>query len=148
VALISKSIIRKIETELYNYPSSLKTITEQRNSILFDSHYPDVSVSGGEVSNPTESKGMRMAKIEVGWVDLITESLRRMPGEYISLMKGIYFQHKQVFRVADELHISQSLAYAWKDNMIFYIVLMATQRGIIEPFELENSRNILLNKVI
>jgi hypothetical protein len=142
MALISKQIVRKIESELYSYPQKIKEINEQREEIMNGSHYPDVSVSGGELSNATQSKGMRLAQLETGWTSLITEALGRMPGEYTALVKGIYFQHKSVSRVSEEMHISQSLGYAWKDNLIFYIVLMATQRKLIEPFELENSRNI------
>ena len=148
MALISKQIIRQIEMQLYSYPQNIKTINEQRDDIINGSHYPDVSVSGGLMSDTTQSKGMRLAQLKTGWTELIEDAMRRMPGEYLTLIKGIYFQHKQVSRVADELHISQSLAYAWKDNLIFFIVLMATQRKLVEPFDLENSRNINKSAVL
>ncbi|MDR3599386.1 MAG: hypothetical protein P4L49_02705 [Desulfosporosinus sp.] len=134
MALISKQIVRKIESELYAYPQNMKTLNEQRDDIMNGSHYPDVSVSGGEMGNTTQSKGMRLAQLETGWTDLITEMIPKMPGEYRALVKGIYFEHKRVTHVADELHISQSLCYAWKDNLIFYIVLMATQKHLLNPF--------------
>ena len=43
MALISNQLIRKIETELYNYPLNLKELNEQRDDIMNGSHYPDVS---------------------------------------------------------------------------------------------------------
>jgi len=136
MALISRQIVRRIETELYSYPQKMKTLNEQRDDIMNGSHYPDVSVSGGEIGNTTQSKGMRLAQLETGWPDLIEDALRRMPGEYRTLVNGVYFQHKPISRVSEEMHISQSLGYVWKDNMIFYLVLMATQKRLMEPIDL------------
>jgi len=135
MALISKSIIRKIETELYDYPSSLKTITEQRNSILFDSHYPDVSVSGGEMSNQSESKGIRLAQIKGGWTDLITEALATMPMQYSMLIRHKYFNHKSNDMTAEALFVSRALFYAWKESATLCLALLAVQRGLVDTMD-------------
>jgi hypothetical protein len=134
MALISKQIVRHIEGELRSYPQKIRMVKEQRDEIISGSHYPDVSVSGGELSNTTQSKGMRLAQLETGWPELIEEALGRMPGEYKQIVIGVYFKQKSVSRVADEMFISQSLGYAWKDSLLFFIVLMATQKGLIKPF--------------
>jgi|GEM_PF-5749643 len=135
MALISKQIIRKIESELYDYPSSLKIITEHRNSILFDSHYPDVSVSGGETSNQTMSKGMRLAVIETGWTDLITEALATMPMQYSMLIRHKYFNHRNNDMTAEALFISRALYFAWKESAILCLALLAVQRGLVDTVE-------------
>jgi hypothetical protein len=135
LALISKSIIRKIESELYDYPLNLKTINEQREDILHGSHYPDVSVSGGEMSNTTQSKGMRLARLETGWVDLITEALVSMPMQYSLLIRHKYFGHKNNDMTAEALYISRALYFAWKESAILCLALIATQRGLVNPTE-------------
>lgn len=134
LALLTKQIIGKIERELYDYPTNLKEANNKRDDIINGSHYPEVSVSGGEMSNTTQSKGMRLAEIETEWTDIITEALQRMPGDYERLANGIYWQHKQVFRVAEELHISQALGYVWREQLILYIALLATQKNVLRPF--------------
>ena len=135
MALISRQIIQKIEMELYSYPLNLKTVTEQRDDILHGSHYPDVSASGGEMSNPTESKGMRMAKIETGWVDLITEALTTMPMQYSLLIRHKYFKHKNNDMTAEALFVGRTLYFAWKESALLWLALLATQKGLISRTE-------------
>lgn len=131
MALISNQLIRKIETELYNYPLNLKELNEQRDDIMNGSHYPDVSVSGGEMGNTTQSKGMRMAQLETEWMGLITEALVTMPMEYSLLIRHKYFMHKNNNMTTEALFISRALFYAWKESAILCIALLATQRGIV-----------------
>lgn len=133
--LISKHIIRKIENELYAYPSKSKEVADQRDEIFNGSHYPDVSVSGGEVGNTTQSKGMRLAQIEAGWVGLISEALVTIPMEYRLLIRFRFFEHKTNDMSAEALHVSRALYYAWKENTILCICLLATQRGLVNPME-------------
>lgn len=131
MALINNQLIRKIESELYDYPLNLQKINEQCDDIMNGSHYPDVSVSGGEMGNTTQSKGLRMARLERGWTDLITESLATMPMQYSLLIRHKYFLHKDNNKTTDELFISRALFYAWKESAILCIALLATQRGLV-----------------
>ena len=135
MALISNQLIRKIESELYNYPLNLKELNEQRDNIMNGSHYPDVSVSGGEMGNTTQSKGMRMAQLEMGWVGLITEALATMPMQYSLLIRHKYFKHKNNNMTAEALFVGRTMFFAWKDNAIMCLALLATQRGMIKPAE-------------
>ena len=134
MALISKQIIRQIEMQLYSYPQNIKEVNEQRDDIMNGSHYPDVSVSGGEMSNTTQSKGMRLAQLETGWTELIADALTKIPIEQNLIIKHRYFEHYPPEIVADKLHISRSLYYAWRDNIIYDLVLRATKKGLIDPF--------------
>ena len=133
MALISNQLIRKIETELYNYPLNLKELNDQRDDIMNGSHYPDVSVSGGEMGNTTQSKGMRMAQLETGWVGLITEALATMPMEYSLLIRHKYFKHKNNIATAEALFVSRTMFFAWKDNALMCLAFLATQKEIITP---------------
>ena len=74
---------------------------------------------------------MRMALIERGWTDLITEALATMPMQYSLLIRHKYFQHKGNGKTTEELFISRALFYAWKESAILCIALLATQRGIV-----------------
>jgi hypothetical protein len=109
-------------------------VKEQRDEIILGSHYPDVSVSGGELSNTTQSKGMRLAQLETGWPELIQYALEMIPMEQGLIVKYRYFEGRSPDVVADKLHISRTLYYAWRDNLMFFLVLKATQKGLIDPF--------------
>lgn len=132
MALISNQLIRKIESELYDYPLNLKKLNEQRDDIMNGSHYPDVSVSGGEMGNTTQSKGLRMAQLEKGWTDLITESLATMPMQYSLLIRHKYFKHKDNMSTAEALFVSRTIYFAWKESALMCLAFLATQRGLIE----------------
>ena len=139
MALISKQIIRQIESELYAYPQNIKTINEQRDDIMHGSHYPDVSVSGGLMSDTTQSKGMRLAQLETGWTELITDALTRIPSAYVQLIKVHYFEHHRNEASADMLHVGMSLYYAWKENAILCLALLASQKGLVDPLKSRES---------
>ena len=134
MALISKQIIRHIEGELRSYPQKIKMIKEQRDDIIFGSHYPDVSVSGGELSNTTQSKGMRLAQLEKGWLEVIEKSMNNMPNEYKTIIHYRYFKGYSPDVVADKLYLSKTQYYVWRDNIIFDLLLRAATAGIIDPY--------------
>jgi hypothetical protein len=135
MALISKQIVRHIEGELRSYPQKIRMVKEQRDEIILGSHYPDVSVSGGKLSNTTQSKGMRLAQLETGWPELIQYALEMIPHEQHLLIKYRYFEGKSREVVADKLHVSLRHYYAWREDLIFTLVLMATKKGMINPFD-------------
>ena len=135
MALISNKLIRKIESELYDYPLNLKELNDQKDDIMNGSCFPDVSVSGGEMGNTTQSKGLRLAQLETAWTDLITEALATMPMEYSLLIRHKYFKHKNNDMTAEALFVSRTMFFAWKDNAIMCLAFMATQRGLIGPME-------------
>ena len=135
MALISKQIVRHIEGELRSYPHKIKIVKENRNEIILGSHYPDVSVSGGELSNTTQSKGMRLAQLETGWPELINYALERIPVEQNLLIIYRYFEGNSREIVADKLHVSLRHYYAWREDLLFTLILMATQKKLINPFD-------------
>ncbi len=131
--LISKQITRKIETELYAYPTKSKELKDKRENIIHETPFSEVRVSGGEMGNQTQSRGMRLFEANDPWVKLIHDALSIMPGEYRIIIESYYFKHKNMNAISIELKISLSLCYAWKENMLFYLLLMATKRQLIDP---------------
>lgn len=137
--IIDKKLFTKIEKELYNYHSNIREINEQRQEILYGAPMPDsISKSEGRISDPTAMKVAKMSKLkdsEQGrWVDLIHDAFYKMPAEYKFLIKFKYFEGDSNNVVMDRLHISQSAFYEWRENIIISILLLATQRGLIKPF--------------
>jgi len=141
VAIIDKDLFRQVERELYNYQQNVRRLNERRESILHGSPYPSEGRSKGRISDPTATRGGRLADIEgseqVRWIECIHDCLRVMPREYKMLVKYKYFDKLKWWQVADRLHISASLYYAWRENVVLQIVLAATQRGLIQPIKFQ-----------
>ncbi|WP_143187581.1 hypothetical protein [Desulfosporosinus lacus] len=113
-----------------------KETNDRRNDIIHGSSRPEVSVSGGVMGDTTGNKGMKLAEINNGdWLELIAEALAAIPMEYKLLIKFKYFENKTNDMAAESLHISRALYYAWKENTILCICLLATQKGLIDPME-------------
>ncbi len=135
MALVSKKIINHVESELRAYPQKIKIVNEQRDEIILGSHFPEVSVSGGELSNTTQSKGMRLAAREdMGWPELIEKAMRGMPRDYKMIIELRYFRGYPIEVVADRMYVSRTQYYVWRDNIIYHLLLKATKEGIIDPF--------------
>lgn len=135
--IINKEMFRKIERELYSYPQKLKIIIEQRSDVLYGTVIPEVSgISGGNIGNQTQSKALKLAELtDDKWVKLISDAMTTLPEEYKILIQLRYFERKETESAVDQLHISRSLYFAWRENMIYYLMLMATQRGLMKPFK-------------
>lgn len=137
--IIDKKLFSRIEKELYNYHSNIQAINERREEALYSSYKPDsVSKSEGRISDPTATKAIEMSRTgetEQGrWVAVIHDTFQKMPFEYKQLIKFKYFDGGSNNAVMDKLHISQSAFYEWRENIIISILLLATQRGLIKPY--------------
>lgn len=140
MAIIEKALFRKVEYELYNYQTHVKELNELRTEILQAG--PDKAelpyLKSNIASDATGKKGVKLAEVAKGeqarWVEVIHDSLRLLPRELIMLVKYKYFEGMRNERVAMKLHISRSLFYEWREDVVIRIVLLATQRGLIRPF--------------
>jgi DNA-directed RNA polymerase specialized sigma subunit len=140
VPLIEREVIKRIERELYRYPENVKNINLKREELLHSTPRPEGETSGTNyISNPTLVKAVKLTEIaeseEAQWVELITDAMKTLPWEYQALIKLKYFEGMRNSSVAEALHISRSLYFAWRENAITYLVLMATQRGLLKPIE-------------
>lgn len=147
VAIIDKSLFRKVEYELYNYQAHVKELNELRAEILYAG--PDRSelstVESNAISDSTGKKGVKLAEIMQGeqarWIEVIHDSLRLLPRELKMLVKYKYFDRYRNEAVAMRLHISRSLFYEWREDVVVRIVLMATQRGLVKPFREKTTKS-------
>lgn len=130
--LIDKQIIRKVENQLRSYPQYLMDTAEQ----LYGTPKPEGERTCPtlKVSNPTMQRGVGLAELSEGWGGVISQALRQMPGEHKQIIQGMFFKGLRGWQVADMLHVSVPVVYAWKDNAVMMVLLMATERGLIKPF--------------
>jgi len=140
MAIIEKALFRKVEYELYNYQAHVKELNELRAEILQAG--PEKAelpyLRSNIASDTTGKKGVKLAEVteseQARWVEVIHDSLRLLPRELKMLVKYKYFEGMRNERVAMKLHISRSLFYEWREDVIIRIVLLATQRGLVKPF--------------
>lgn len=141
MAIIDKDLFRRIEHELYNYQQNVQKINERRTNILYGTPYPSEGRNKGRISDPTSARGVRLADLgeseEAKWVECISAALRAMPRELKALVKYTYFDGYKWWQVADKIHISPSLYYAWRENAVLQVVLAATQAGLIAPVKFQ-----------
>lgn len=147
MAIIEKSLFRKVEYELYNYQAHVKELNEMRAEILHVG--PDKTevpyLKGNVASDATGKKGAKLAEImeseQAQWIEVIHDSVRRLPRELKMLVKYKYFEGMKNEAATMRLHISRSLFYEWREDVVIRIVLLATQRGLIKPIREKKSKN-------
>ena len=147
IAVIDKSLFRKVEYELYNYQAHVKELNELQAEILHAG--PDKAelpyLKSNIASDTTGKKGAKLAEVmeseQAKWVKVIHDTLRILPRELKMLVKCKYFDGMKNEAVAMRLHISRSLFYEWREDVIIQIVLLATQRGLIKPIREKTSKN-------
>ena len=143
MAIIDKTLFRRVEFELYNYQKHLRELGEVRQDILYGSvKKPEGPMPEGHISDSTGVKGRDMAGLWDGeqgrWLEVIHDSVRLLPRELKMLVKYKYFDGMHGDTIAMKLHISQSLFYEWRETVIIRIVLLAAQRGLAKPIRDKN----------
>lgn len=143
MSIIEKTLFRRVEYELYNYHKHLKEQAERREELLHYTPRPYAEGnSEGYVSNPSETKGITLAHLTEGeqgqWLEVIHDSFTQLPREMKMLVKYKYFDGVKNEAVAMKLHISRSLFFEWREDVIIRIVLLATQRGLAKPIKEKN----------
>lgn len=137
--VINKELFRRIEHELYTYPQHVRELNERRAEALYGTPQRREGRSKGRVSDPTAARGDRLARLseseQAKWVECIHEALKLMPMEYKMLVKYRYFDKHKTDDVADKIHISRALYFVWREYVILYIAMLATQKGLVQPFE-------------
>ncbi len=141
MAIIEKSLFRKVEYELYNYQAHIEELNELRAEILHAGTGKSElrSLVQKFVSDTTGKKGVKLVELmeddQARWVEVIHDSLRRLPRELKLLVEYKYFNKMKNETAMLKLHISRSLFYEWREDVIIRIVLLATQRGLAKPFK-------------
>lgn len=136
---IDRDTFRRVERELYNYQANIRTLNEKRGSILHGSPYRFEGRSEGRLSDPTSIRGGRLADLnnseQAKWVQCIHDALQIMPTEYKTLVKLKYFDQLRTDTIARRLKVGRTLYFSWRENVVLYIAILATQRGLMQPIK-------------
>lgn len=139
--VISKELFRRIEHELYNYQDNVRKLNERRAEAIYGTPRHEEGRSKGCASDPTAMRGIKLAKLDESeqarWLECIHAALENMPRELKMLVKLTYFDGFRWWQVAERMHVSRSLYFAWRENAVMHVVLAATQMGLIEPVKFQ-----------
>ena len=135
-----KAVFRYIEAQLYEYPEMRASIARRieklqakRDEILYGagSGHLDLGlrVQSNAISNPTESKGTRLAQVSDPWIRRTSETLavmERILGELDAagqtLVRLYYWERRlTAYGVARELHISVPSFYRYRRYVVWTI---------------------------
>lgn len=143
MTVVENDVFRLVERQLYSYKNDVLSLAEQRELVLHSS--PKSEHEGNSKANksdPTALRGIKLAAIDdtntARWVSIISYAMTRMPEEQRKLVRLKYFEERKD-NVWDELHISRTLFYHWRERIVWFIILLATQRGLLRPIDEEHN---------
>jgi len=138
------AVIRYIEAELMDYPENKKVLEELKLDIIESA--PTLEDVGGNsihttnrVSDPTYSKTARLVTNRrirhlERTINAIERVLNMLDRDKYRLVELTYWDRKFTpLGVADELHISKSTYYNWREDII---KLLAVEMGLVNAADL------------
>lgn len=139
MAIIKRSLYRKIEYYLYNYKEIREKVKEKRKDVI-ESGGREIGETGGGISyhsDPTAQKVIRLLEDtntieDEEWLDVIEHTKEKYKGtEKGELLKLKYEREMGEVQVCRELNISRATYYNWRQEIVFYTAIVATQKGLI-----------------
>lgn len=135
MSIVDRGLFRRIEAELYNYKANTRELEEAREEILQGTEQPAAGRGGGGVSDPTLIRVMRLAQLadtdQGRWVTCIDTALAMMADEQRRLVRCKYMDKLSVDQIADELNISRSLYFIWRERVVLHVAVLASQLGLV-----------------
>ncbi|HHY95479.1 MAG TPA: transcriptional regulator [Firmicutes bacterium] len=139
---MKRAVFRYVEAELYDYPWTVKEIARLRADILQEGPRLEAAllgehVSGGQQSDPTQAKVMRLVtnrrlrRMEET-VAAIERVFERLPRGKQDLVELKYWQRYDNLAVAERLHVSLPTFYRWRMEVIRG---MAIELGLVNAME-------------
>lgn len=138
MALIKRDIYRKIEYYLYNHQEIKNEIEEQKKDIIESGRSEIGEIGRGQSfhSDPTALKAIRLCKDylleDEKWLHVIEHTKEKYQGtEKGKLLKLKYEQELGEIEICRELNISRATYFNWRQEIVFYTTMIATQKGLI-----------------
>lgn len=139
MGVLDKRIYKRIEWHLYNY-HNLKREIEQEKQEIIEKSGRDIAEWGGGISfrsDPTASKGIKLTNPELvkkeKWLKVIEKTIQHFQGtEKGRLLQKKYLDLLGERHICRELHIERTTYYRWREEIITYVALLATQHGLIK----------------
>jgi RinA family phage transcriptional activator len=129
---LSKAVFRYIEHELYNLEATKKEIAELKEDIINETVISDVRVSGGELSDTTCKRAMKLMTSKVlarmtKTVSTLERTLAKLSGEHRMIYELKYCQGKDWEIVCETIPISRTTYFRMRQEMI---ILAAQELGL------------------
>lgn len=136
--IIDRSIVKQIEYHLYNHEADIESYSELVDSIANCSSY-ELDPTGirstggshdkvGELAIRIEHKGEKLKK----WIDVVNKTKAHFANtSYLELIDMVYNKRYSSMKIQDLLYISESTFFYWKENVILYAALKASEYGLI-----------------
>ena len=128
---LSMGAFKHVESELYRYHETKKTLETLKNNILYSSPKPDL-YGGGKSNIPGDPTGRKATLISVhkkiesfeSIVGAIEHVYERLPEEKQKLVRLKYWTQPQTLTwdgIAMELNVSRRTAINWRDGIVYAI---------------------------
>lgn len=133
--IINNKTKKLVETSIYNYYHPKKKIT--REEVFTSSPNLDGMPRGSNISNPTLQKTLKLLEIdeEELWNKVIECAINYFinhDDEKVDLIIYTYRDELTDLQISRKLNVDRSTYYDWRNEVIYYIVFLAIQVGLIE----------------
>lgn len=139
MGILSRKIYKQIEWYLYNYYEIKREVQELKDEIIEGRSY-DISEWGGGISyhsDPTANRAIKLTRLDLvekeKWLKVIEGTIQHFQGtEKGRLLQKKYFDELGERHICRELHIERTTYYRWREEIVLYTALLATQYGLIK----------------
>ncbi len=139
MGVLDRQIYKKIEWYLYNYYEIRRYIAEKKEDII-DANSKDLTEWGSGISyhsDPTANKTMKLCKEDIveteKWLQVIEATIKEFQGtEKGQLLQKKYFDELGEKHICMELNIERATYFNWRNEIVFYVALLAAQEGLIK----------------
>lgn len=139
MGVLDKKNYRKIEYYLYHYFEIRREVEQEKEDII-EAGGRDIVEWGGGISyhsDPTASKAIKLVRPDIvekeKWLKVIEGTIQHFQGtEKGRLLQKKYFDQLGERHICRELHIERTTYYRWREEIVLYTALLATQYGLIK----------------
>lgn len=135
--ILSKDIQGDIESHFYGYRTERLELERLKMEIAegADFSIEPTGVRGGNISNPTHNKAMRIekeTKLLQQWINVVESTINKFRHTpHIQLMTMTYTESVTTGKVCEDLFIDKSTYSRWREDILSYAAMKACEFGLI-----------------
>jgi len=130
-------LAKEIESHFYGYKVECKQLELIKKEIAEESTVPQmdgIRASSSKISDPTFEKTRKIEK-ELkkmqAWVHVVKKTIGRFQNtpqsEFITM---VYIDRHSINRVCDNLYITRTTYFNWREKILDYALILAVENGI------------------
>ena len=138
MAILSREIIKEIESHFYGYQIDRRWVEERKQEIAESIDYSQQLAKAAN-SSPADTTYIHAVEIDknVGqlqkWIRVVDETIKKFKDTpHMQLMTMLYTERQGEVKICDALYIDRSTLYRWKDQILTYAAMKACGAGLIE----------------